>query len=327
MVSVIITVYNLERYLQMCVESILDSTYQDFQLILVDDGSTDGSAAICDRYAAADERILVFHKENGGAYEARNTGLDNAAGDYIMFVDGDDVIHPNMIKILADAIQEGDYDFSMVKGLPVPENGYVEKLKDKELGLAASRKTLTQSDMVKGLFGPSGFDFQYIVVWNKLFKRDLVKDLHFVNTGSEDAEWTTRMCMRMNQAMMVEENLYYWIQHQASITHKGMNPIQVDRINSYLLCLKDIPEDKTQYRTWCLEKLYKVVLHTRYNARNSKYFNQVKSLGKSAYKQTIAEFLRSGSTWLTKSALLFFYHIPVAYYRYMDRKTARARQF
>ena len=320
MISIIVTIYNTGKYLRQCVDSILKSTFQDYELILIDDGSSDGSGDICDEYASRDNRIVVFHKSNAGVSEARNTGLSMAKGDYILFVDGDDLIHPNMIQVLFDAIHEDDYDFSMVKGLMVKEGECDDYLNDKNLGLNTNHVALSQSDMIKGLYGPSGQDFQYIVVWNKLYKSHLVQDLRFIRTGSEDTEWTNRALMRIKKGVLVNEELYYWIQHPSSMTHLGINPTLVDRINSYALCLNAIPQDKPQYRAWCLEKLFKVILHTRYNAEGSDLEDNAKLLASSVYKQTINDFLKSDLQWKSKWGLLCFYHFPSIYRRFMKRK-------
>ena len=96
-VSIIVPVYNIENYIRVCVESILAQTYESFELILVDDGSKDNSGILCDEYAAIDSRVKVIHKENGGVSSARNAGLRQAKGDWIMHVDGDDWIEPDMI--------------------------------------------------------------------------------------------------------------------------------------------------------------------------------------------------------------------------------------
>lgn len=323
MISVVVTVYNIEKYLGQCLESILGSTYQDLEVILVDDGSQDGSGEICDQYAAKDSRVKVIHKTNAGVSKARNSGLEVARGEYITFVDGDDVIHPNMLAVLMDAMAEGDYDVSMVYGIQVPDGGQDTYIADKKLGLSARHKVVSQSEMVRGLFGTSVDEFQYIVVWNKLYKRELVQDLRFKDTGSEDLEWSLQMSLRMKQAVCVEEEMYYWIQHQSSMTHQGINRTQVDRVNSYVLCLNDIPSDKTDYRAWCLVKLYKVILHTRYNARNTKFNDEVRSNCKSIYKSTISEYLSSVKRSSLKYALLCFYHLPFVYNMFMDRQVAR----
>ena len=114
LISVIIPVYNVEGFLPLTLESVLHSTCTDYELILVDDGSTDGSGAICDRYAQENKNIQVIHKPNGGVSSARNSGLDVARGKYVCFIDGDDMIHPQMFAEQVRAIESGDYDFSMV---------------------------------------------------------------------------------------------------------------------------------------------------------------------------------------------------------------------
>ena len=101
-ISVIVPVYNTEKYLRRCVDSILAQTFTDFELLLIDDGSTDGSGAICDEYALKDSRVRVFHKENGGASSARNLGLDNAQGEWITFVDSDDWVYPCWLQNFVD---------------------------------------------------------------------------------------------------------------------------------------------------------------------------------------------------------------------------------
>ena len=101
-VSIIVPVYNIENYIRVCVESILAQTYESFELILVDDGSKDNSGILCDEYAAIDSRVKVIHKENGGVSSARNTGLQQAKGKWIMYVDGDDWIEPDMIESLIE---------------------------------------------------------------------------------------------------------------------------------------------------------------------------------------------------------------------------------
>ena len=99
-ISVIIPVYNTEMYLRRCIDSVLAQTYQDFELLLIDDGSKDSSGAICDEYAAKDARVRVFHKENGGVSSARNLGLDNARGEWVTFVDSDDYIEKKLSQVL-----------------------------------------------------------------------------------------------------------------------------------------------------------------------------------------------------------------------------------
>ena len=126
-ISVIIPVYNAEKYLYRCIDSVLAQTYQDFELLLIDDGSKDSSGAICDEYAAKDARVRVFHKENGGVSSARNVGLDHARGEWITFVDADDWISMDWLKemmthsdsdlVIADFVVEGEGQWNEI--LPV----------------------------------------------------------------------------------------------------------------------------------------------------------------------------------------------------------------
>ena len=113
LISVIVPVYKVERYIEKCVASILEQTFQNFELILVEDGSPDRSGEICDMLAKRDSRIRVIHKENGGAATARNAGLDVAKGDYIAFVDGDDSIHPQYLEFLSNLINRSGADIAM----------------------------------------------------------------------------------------------------------------------------------------------------------------------------------------------------------------------
>ena len=130
LISVIVPVYNVEKYLSRCIESILRQTYPYFELILVDDGSPDKSGKICDKYAKKDERIKVLHKENGGVSSARNIGLDYAKGEYISFIDSDDWVRENYLeKLLAPMLQ---YDVQMVLGGVELRGIHIKKVQMKE---------------------------------------------------------------------------------------------------------------------------------------------------------------------------------------------------
>nr|WP_300658193.1 glycosyltransferase family A protein [uncultured Acetatifactor sp.] len=112
MISVIVPVYNIKNYVEKCVNSIINQTYQNFEIILVDDGSSDGSEVICDKLAMCDERIRTYHKANGGLSDARNFGIDKSRGKYISFVDGDDLLHPDAIELLLHNLTINKADIS-----------------------------------------------------------------------------------------------------------------------------------------------------------------------------------------------------------------------
>ena len=109
-ISVVVPVYNVEKYLRKCIDSIINQTYKNLEIILVDDGSPDKCGEICDEYAKKDNRVKVIHKKNAGVSSARNDGIDNATGEYIIFVDSDDWLEDNAIEIMVDKLNEYDYD-------------------------------------------------------------------------------------------------------------------------------------------------------------------------------------------------------------------------
>ncbi|MGN0514976.1 MAG: glycosyltransferase family 2 protein, partial [Lachnospiraceae bacterium] len=219
LISVIVPVYNTEDYLRPCIESILRQTYPYLQIILVNDGSTDHSGEICDEYKLKDSRIEVIHQENGGVSIARNIGMKLAKGEYVSFIDSDDYIHPQMYEFLLQSIKEDEYSFSMVLGKRVYDyNNYFQHHK------LFKKHPLTQEQMIKGLFNSApvnGVDeLQMIVVWNKLYKRELLEEELFRKTGTEDTEFNCRIYLHAHQAILIEEAMYYWVQRSSSITHQ-----------------------------------------------------------------------------------------------------------
>ena len=167
-ISVIVPVYNVKLYLHKCVDSILNQTYQNIEVLLIDDGSTDGSSDICDSYTEKDSRIKVVHKKNGGLSSARNTGLDMATGEYILFVDSDDYIDIEMIRRLYDALVKTGADMSVcnirmvgVDGLttfPYPEN----VVRDEEMDEALYWRKVYEPNAIC-----------YVVAWNKLYQKHI----------------------------------------------------------------------------------------------------------------------------------------------------------
>ena len=115
LISIIVPVYNVEKYVAECIESIIKQTYQNLEILLIDDGSTDNSGKICDKYAEKDKRIKIIHKENGGVSSARNLGLDLAQGEYIAFIDSDDFVSNKYIESLYSAIEHKDAEIVLSK--------------------------------------------------------------------------------------------------------------------------------------------------------------------------------------------------------------------
>ena len=172
-ISVIVPVYNAGKYLHRCVDSILAQTFTDFELLLIDDGSKDRSASICDEYAAKDARVRVFHKENGGVSSARNVGLDNANGDYIMFVDSDDYMLPHMCELMTATIEHKKADL-VVCGTTETGGGYWRPVADEDYSLAQLKENFVPLLHTELLSPP----------WNKIFKRSVIGEQRFLEDVS-----------------------------------------------------------------------------------------------------------------------------------------------
>ena len=169
LITVIVPVYNIKKYLQRCVDSILAQSYQTFELILIDDGSTDGSSQICDEYVAVDPRVKVIHKKNAGVSAARNDGIGLASGTYLAFIDGDDWIEADYLKKLVQAIAENKADEAAASFKYVYETG-----KEKSLYICDSTETMSNIEALNQAMDPIrpwvGF------AWGKVFKSSVIKN-------------------------------------------------------------------------------------------------------------------------------------------------------
>jgi glycosyltransferase involved in cell wall biosynthesis len=288
MISVIVPIYNVNCYLPSCLNSIVSQSFKDLEIILVDDGSTDGSSSICDDYACRDSRVRVIHQDNKGVVNARNVGLKEANGDYIIFTDSDDVLHPQMIDTLYSLILSGDYDFSMCYG----ETVYTAPDSFSPLDVITNKKSLSQDTLLRYLFVIEFAErLQYQVLWNKLYKRQLLKNLFFTQTSAEDQFFNTQVYLRTNLAILICHPLYYWMQHSSSMTHQELNNWWIAVIDSLKLCLDAIPKDNSIYRAYCLRRLYKRLLSTLSRCKNSSLYIIAKEKIEIIQKQTLREFL------------------------------------
>ena len=325
MVSVIVPVYNSKDYLPCCLDSIVAQSYSDLEIILVDDGSTDGSGIICDDYAHRDSRIKVIHQENGGNSNARNTGLKNVKGDSVLLIDHDDIIHPLMIETLWTLLNRGDYDFSMCFGELVYDTVL---LKDKvNIRPHISHiEELSQDSCMRNLFMSSNNrEIQYRFIWNKLYKRNILEDLNFADTASEDTEFNCRVFQKINKAVLTTDHLYYWIQRRGSLSHQGYNMRYVNVIDSYFDCLNDIPEINYLYRSFCLQRLYRKMLSTCYWTRGTSFHEVAVKKSKTIFKQTsIALLNNTYIPFIEKVVLIVFIYCPFLYSCYIKIKSFKA---
>ena len=211
-ISVIVPVYKVEKFLPRCVDSILGQTYRELEVILVDDGSPDGCGAICDAYAAKDSRVTVIHKENGGLSSARNAGLDRAKGEYIAFVDSDDWIEPEMYghmlalteKYDAKLVCAGRYDVS-------------EKTGEKKVGLCPRKEEAVSAEEMAGrIFLWQGCDSS---ACDKLYHRSLLESFRYPEGKvCEDVPVTYRIVLAAGKAVLCDRPFYNYYHRAGSIS-------------------------------------------------------------------------------------------------------------
>lgn len=216
-ISVIVPVYNVERFLSRCVDSILAQTYENLEIILVDDGSPDGSGAICDEYAAKDSRVQVIHKANGGLSSARNAGIDAATGDYLAFVDSDDWIEPETYSYLMGLVQKYDVKLAYTGRYDVEE-----ETGEKTVGLCPPKEEkIPARDFVGRIFLWDNVDS---AAWDKLYHRSLFTN-HCYPEGMicEDVPVTYRVILETDFVAVGNRPMYNYYHRKGSITQSRVS--------------------------------------------------------------------------------------------------------
>ena len=230
LISIIIPVYNAEKYLVKCLDSVVNQTYRNLEIILVDDGSTDKSPEICEEYAKKDNRIKLLHKENGGVSSARNAGLSMISGEYIAWVDSDDYVAPDYIEYMYILLSEYNADISRCKyiwALPNNINLTNQSLKIREPRVIDNKKDIMNIFI--------SFSLQNIITttfWGKLFKKDLFKNITIEGNPFDDATTTYKVIAKSNKYVIGEQKKYYYNRFsETSISHK-FNINMLGRINA-----------------------------------------------------------------------------------------------
>jgi len=203
LISIIIPIYKVEKYLCKCIDSILNQTYKNLEIILVDDGSPDGCPKICDEYSKSDSRVRTIHKNNGGLSDARNAGIDIAQGDYLAFVDSDDWVDLDMYRRLIEACERNNSEISVC--------GYYEVHNDKLKlhSICTDEITLDFENATKELIDDKTF---HNYAWNKLFKADLFLNVRYpFGHNMEDVYTTYKMFMKAIRVTLIETAFYYYV--------------------------------------------------------------------------------------------------------------------
>jgi len=232
MISVIVPVYNVEKYLDKCMESLVGQTYKDFEIIVIDDGSTDGSAILCDKWAEKDKRVKVFHQENKGLSVVRNRGLELAVGEYITWVDSDDYVDKCYLEKLSEVYKSTGADMVMCS-FYTETDGLVEYTGKKWFQAEETdRQTFLERLYVNGM---------YSVVWNKFLPREAYQGVQFpVGRVFEDSSVMLSLAKKCNKIVVIEEPLYFYRRHKASITLQSRDEAKsIKYVNDNYLWLKE----------------------------------------------------------------------------------------
>lgn len=243
LISVIIPVYNVEKYLNKCITSVVEQTYKNLEIIIVDDGSTDQSPEICDEWKKRDSRIQVVHSSNGGAGKARNTALDMATGDYVTFVDSDDYIAPQMYQVLLEQF----YD-----GIGIVECNYSMVYDDYEQFKEETKiyKIHTYSAMEAMYENINDHIFRQLI-WNKMYRKDVIKGIYFPTGKKIDDEfWTYQAIGNASKLIYIDQKLYAYRQQEQSVMHlldakKRLEALKAKEERHKYIC-KFMPQLKTE---------------------------------------------------------------------------------
>lgn len=247
--TVIVPVYNVRDYLPQCIESVLHQTMGDLELLLIDDGSSDGSGDICDKYAQDDPRVRCIHKENGGVSSARNLGLDQATGEYVSFLDSDDYLDPDMLEYMFGLIKETGADYAKCPARLVnwplaevhefPESDY---------------KVYSREEAVKNtLIGRFGFTGS---ACHNLFKKSILDGVRFLPARSnEDLDFITRVSMQAGNVVVTRCSKYNYVFHSSG-GHATPLPQYMSELEMVYHGLEDKIEQEMPEMKYCLDIRY-----------------------------------------------------------------------
>lgn len=215
LISIIVPVYNVEKYLRRCIDSIVAQTYKNLEIILIDDGSTDGSAAICDEYAKKDSRIVVIHKKYGGVSDARNVGVDNAKGNYLGFVDSDDYIKEDMYEYLYNNLIKYGADISVCGVIDEAEYGEFTGIPT-NFYYVTEDTVFDSEKATKLLIEDKTIDSH---LWDKLYRKRLFENVHFpIGKRFEDMFVAYLPMSKAEKVVLLPESKYYYVRRSSSIS-------------------------------------------------------------------------------------------------------------
>lgn len=325
LVSIIVPIYNVEPYLVQCVESIINQSYTNLEIILVDDGSSDACPQICDSYAQKDSRITVIHKYNGGLSDARNSGLKKCAGEYISFIDSDDWVAPTYIETFINIIRkEGIYDY-------IVANHTICSPQKNTTGSYKNNKTISGKTNV--LLNYCHLCTIPPCAWNKLYSSDFIKKHKLTfkeNLLFEDQLWGLQCASYANKIRLIPQELYFYSYRKESIMNSSTIK-STKRIESWSLILSESEKilnaacvPKYEYHFFLQHKIEEALSTS---LQNFKFFQKAYLQLQTSLKKNIIFYWRSTATPLKKIIFLLLHIMPSIIfqqylYRHLIPKTA-----
>ena len=311
LVSIIVTVYNIEDYLPHCLNSISNQTYKYLDIVLVDDGSTDTSGTICDEFALHDSRCHVVHQVNQGACAARNVGKIEAKGEFLYFMDGDDYMHNDAIQVMYKAIKsKGDeYDIAII-GHKRTDNFNEETMTAGD----NSSYVLDRHEMMSKLMG--GINDMELTgyCWNKLYRKSAIESLSFRQyVPMEDFDFNLRAILNIRKTIVTPRTLYYYVQRPTSLVNSPKKSWFVWSRLTDLLYQNYLEFSKIQnqeYGSMLIGKLYFIMLFYKDTAWKTDQQEEAFSFCKIIEKNTIKSFLMSNLNICKKLYRIILLHSP-----------------
>ncbi len=305
LISVIVPIYKVEEYLDRCLESIVNQSYKNLEIILVDDGSPDSCPKICDEWAKKDIRIKVIHKENGGLSDARNAGLSIAQGEYISFIDSDDWINIHFFEVMFNTMTAEKSDIIQCEKLDTTKNNgeYLQQVDTFNL------TTVTDEQAISMLICENKFKQ---VVWNKLYKKQIIVKPFVKGVINEDEFWTYKIISEADRITYIDAKLYYYFSRPGSIMGKGYSLKRLDGLMALIerhnyICeqypsLKDISNNSVYGA--CMFH-YQMIVKNIKDRNKTNYLRRIKNIAKKYYPSIKTIDNKKYRIWIMLSKHMF----------------------
>ena len=253
-ISIIIPVYNVEMYLDQCLQSVINQTYSNLEIIIIDDGSTDQSGTICDDYAERDDRIVLIHQQNAGLSSARNVGIVNVTGDYVMYVDSDDWLDTDMIEKMYQVSDREDADI-------VVSSFIYQNVEKNHFVIVQDEKTYNAADAIRAICTDKKLKN---FAWGKLLRRKLIEGIRFPDGKKfEDICTMYRYFQRANKVVQIQNCFYHYRVRTSGISRTKTVDNAIERIDSHILRYDNLKDDAELVPILISQMLYAVVILAR----------------------------------------------------------------